>query len=112
MYLDWSKESNQVEINGVNHGPLHVVRVDHDNRLLILKADGYQADGYYMPAEFEVWEINQFVVHENYICMQGNRLISFDSRNKTYCSASNVIKNAKESEDYLTYSQMEVLVNV
>ena len=112
MYLDWSKETNQVEINGVHHGPLHVVRVDHDNELLILKADGYQADGYYMQAEFEVWKINQFVVNKSCIIMQGNRIISFPSRNRTYCQASNVIKNAKEDESYLEYSNMEVVVNV
>ena len=112
MFLEWHEKSNQVTINGVHHGPLHVVKVDHDNRLLILKADGYQANGYYIPAEFQVWKINQYVINSHCIVMQGNRTTCFDSRSKTYCSASNVIKNAKEDDTYLAYSQMEVVVNV
>ncbi len=112
MYLEWSKETNQLWINGVHHGPLHVVRVDHDNQLLILKADGYQVDGYYMTTEFQVWKISQFVVNENFINMQGDQLIIFPSRSMTYCNASNIIENTKDYEDYLKYSQMEVIVNV
>ena len=113
MYLDWDVKTNKVNVAGIDRKPATLVRFANEFEFMILKSDGHTSGGYYMPAQFHVWRINQMTILKSGIYFQADELFSFDAKlDKNSPTASRMIENAENDEDYMSDAYPEVRIDL